>query len=373
MKLDLTEDQEMMRDTVRRFLEKEAPIAKIRANYNLAEGFTREYWRDFCGLGWPALAVPEALGGYSLSGGVAQDLAIIAEEMGRLIAAGPFVPTAVALDALSKAGEAFGDDIARLMSGEAVCAWAYAEAGDRWEPEALKTTARKADGGVVLNGAKAYVEAAGEADLFLVTARTDEGLVQVLAPRDTTGLTIVPSRGVDFVRRFGDVRFDDARLPLSAVVGEWGGADAQVQRQRQLAILMQCAESNGALDCAYEFTIDYMRQRYAFGRPIASYQALKHRLADMLARIHASMATTDAAIAAFDAGSPEAERLVHIAKTFVGVKASMCISDLVQMTGGIGVTWDHDLHIYERRIALDRAMYGVPERHRLHVHRLISA
>jgi len=373
MRLNLSEDQELMGATVRRFLEKEAPIAKIRAQYDLAEGCARDYWREFCALGWPALLVSEDLGGYALSGATAQDLAIVAEEVGRLIAAGPFTPTAVCLDALSKAGAAFGEVIAKVMSGEVIAAWAYAEAGDQWEPDALQTTARKTGGGVLLDGVKAYVEAGGQADYFLVTARAEAGLTQVLVPKGTANVVVTAAHGVDFVRRFAEVRFDGALLPESALVGPWAGADAQVRRQRQLALLLQCAESNGAVDCAFEFTVDYMRQRYAFGRPIASYQALKHRLADMLARIQASMATTDAAIDAFDAGSPEAERLVHIAKAWVGSKSSMNLSDLVQMTGGIGVTWDHDLHIYERRIAVNRALFGGPERHRQHVHRLISA
>jgi alkylation response protein AidB-like acyl-CoA dehydrogenase len=157
------------------------------------------------------------------------------------------------------------------------------------------------------------------------------------------------------------------------VVGALGSTDAQVERQYQLALLLQCAETNGALERAFEFTVEFMRDRYAFGRSIASFQALKHRLADMLLRIQSCMASTDAALQAFDEGRSDAHKLSRIAKTYVSAKSTSIVSDLVQMTGGLAVTWDYDLHLYERRIALNRAVFGTPEHHRREVQRMISA
>jgi alkylation response protein AidB-like acyl-CoA dehydrogenase len=181
---------------------------------------------------------------------------------------------------------------------------------------------------IVLSGAKAYVEAGAQADMVLVTARSESGLTQVLVPKDVPGVSVVPGTSIDFVRRFAEIHFDSVRLPKSALVGEAGGADEQVGRQICLAILLQCAETNGAIERAMEFTVDYMRQRYAFGRPIASYQALKHRLADMLMWVHGCMATTDAALTALDAGAPDAAELTSIAKSYVGFKSFAVISDL---------------------------------------------
>jgi alkylation response protein AidB-like acyl-CoA dehydrogenase len=373
MRFDLTEEQEMVRETARRFLEKAAPLTTVRQAFDSADGFSGDTWREECGLGWVALAAPESAGGFSASGAKAQDLAIVAEEMGRLIGAGPFIPAAVVLDALTQAPDpaAHGPLMERVVAGEAVVAWAFGEAGDRWDPEVFDTRARIEGDTIILEGAKAYVEAGAQAQALLVTARTDEGVLQALVPADAPGVTVIPSRGVDFVRRFAEVRLEAVRLPISALVSAPEQGAAQVERQLQLALLLQCAETNGAVERAFEFTVDYMRDRIAFGRAIASYQALKHRLADMLLRIHSCMATTDAGLEAFDASAPDAGRLARVAKAYVASKSTAIVSDLVQLTGGIGVTWDHDLHIYERRIAVNRAIYGTPERRRAELHRMI--
>ena len=372
MRFDLTEEQEMVRETARRFLENEAPLSRVRHAFDSTEGFSRETWRKECELGWAALAAPESAGGFSASGARGQDLAIIAEEMGRLIGAGPFNPTAVVLDALGRAVEpAAHEDLAqRVVAGEALVAWAFGESGGRWDPTTFDTRVRTDGGEVVVDGAKAYVEAGAQAEALLVTATSDQGVLQVLAPVDAPGVTVIPNRSIDFVRRFAEVRFEGVRLPRSALVTAAPGA-AQVERQLQLALLLQCAETNGAVERAFEFTVDYMRDRFAFGRAIASYQALKHRLADMLLRIHSAMATTDAGLEAFDAGAPDAGKLARVAKAYVSSRATAIVSDLVQLTGGLGVTWDHDLHLYERRVALNRAIYGTPEHARAEVHRMI--
>jgi len=373
MRFDLTDEQEMVRETARRFLEKEAPLSTVRQAFDTADGFSWDTWRQQCELGWAALAAPESAGGVSASGGRAQDLAIVAEEMGRLIGAGPFLPTAIVLDALARAADPAAHEplIQRVVAGEAVVAWAFGESGDRWDPAAFETRARIEGGEVVLDGSKAYVEAGAQAESLLVTAQSDQGVLQVLAPADAPGVTVIPGRSVDFVRRFAEVRLEDVRLPISALVTAPPQGAAQVERQLQLALLLQSSETNGAVERAFEFTVEYMRDRFAFGRAIASYQALKHRLADMLLRIHSCMATADAGLEAFDAGAPDAGRLARVAKAYVASKSTAIVSDLVQLTGGLGVTWDHDLHLYERRIALNRALYGTPERCRAEVHRMI--
>jgi len=375
MRLTLSDDQEQVRDTTRRFLETEAPLASVRAAWADPRGWSRDHWQGLSGLGLTLMAVPEDLGGVPISGGPGQDLAIVAEEMGRVVAAGPFQPTAVSLLALSEAEAParLADLIAAVGAGEAMVAWAYGEPGDDWQPEAFGTTLSPEGDHVVLTGAKAYVEAGAEADHFVVTARSPAGLAQVLAPAGAPGVSVVPGRSVDFVRRFAELSFDNVRLPASAVLSRGPAAGATVERQLQLAMLLQCAESNGALERAFEFTVEFMRERLAFGRPIASFQALKHRLADMLLRLHSAMATTDAALEAFDARSPEAPRLARIAKTYVSEHATRAVHDLVQMTGGIAVTWEHDLHLYERRIALNRALLGGPEARRLELHAMIAA
>lgn len=375
MRLDLTEEQELVRVSARRFLESKAPVSTVRAQFDSPDGFTRSLWRQMSELGWTCLGLPEGAGGFPVTGNAGQDLAIVAEEIGRMLGAGPFVPTTVVLDALaqSDADRSHEALLRQVTEGGALVAWAFAEPGNRWNPDTFDTIIRPEGDEFVLEGGKAYVEAGAQADFLLVTACAGLGLAQVVLPVSELGVHISPCRSVDFVRRFAEVHFDRVRAPRSALVGEYGAAEAQVERQVQLALLLQCAETNGALERAFEFTVDYMRERYAFGRPVASYQALKHRLADMLLKVQSCMATTDVALEAFDTGSPDACRLSRIAKAYVGANATALVSDLVQMTGGIAVTWDHDLHLYERRIAVNRAMFGTPERHREEVRRLITS
>jgi alkylation response protein AidB-like acyl-CoA dehydrogenase len=193
----------------------------------------------------------------------------------------------------------------------------------------------------------------------------------VLVPAETDGVTVTRGRSIDLVRRFGSIAFDDARVPLSAVVGDIGGAGDAVERQLQIALALQCAETVGAADRVFEFTIEYAQDRYAFGRPIASFQALKHRIADMLMWLEFSKAISDAAARAVDRDE-DAARLVSVAKAYVGDRCLDLIDDCVQINGGIGVTWEHDIHIYSRRAAVNRAVFGSPEEHRERIAALLE-
>jgi alkylation response protein AidB-like acyl-CoA dehydrogenase len=371
--LELNEDQEFFRDTTRRFLETEAPLTTVRELWDTTDGFERSWWNKAAELGWTTLFVPESAGGGSLSGNPTQDAVIVAEEMGRLASPGPFLPVNVVCAALARDGngEQQNELFPGLLAGDIIATWAFAERGGTWDASGVALSAEPAGDELVLNGNKAYVEAAGVADQFLVTARTGDGLTQVLAPADTEGVTVTRGRSIDLVRRFGSIAFDDARVPLSSVVGEIGGAGDAVEHQLQIALALQCAETVGAADRVFEFTIEYAQDRYAFGRPIASFQALKHRIADMLMWLEFSKAISDAAARAVDRGE-DAARLVSVAKAYVGDRCLDLIDDCVQINGGIGVTWEHDIHIYSRRAAVNRAVFGSPEEHRERVATLLE-
>jgi alkylation response protein AidB-like acyl-CoA dehydrogenase len=213
---------------------------------------------------------------------------------------------------------------------------------------------------IVLDGTARHVEGGGSADLLLVVARTADGVRQVAVPSAHPGVRVTPGRSLDLVHRFARVRFEGARVPRSFVVG--GPED--VERALRIALTLQAAESVGAMDRVFEFTFAYMGDRYAFGRPIASYQALKHRVADMLLHLESAKATTDAAARAVDDGDPEAGRLVRIAAAYVGDTAPTFVQECVQLLGGIGVTWEHDIHLYLRRVTVNRAVLGTPEQYR---------
>jgi alkylation response protein AidB-like acyl-CoA dehydrogenase len=213
------------------------------------------------------------------------------------------------------------------------------------------------------------VEAAAGADQLLVVARTPDGPAQFLVPAASPGVTVTPLRSLDFTRRYADVRFDHAEVAADAVVGE--GAD--IERQLQLAVALQCAETVGVVDRVLSFTLEYAFDRHTFGRALASYQALKHRFADMKTWLEACHATAAGAADAVQAGSPDAARLASVAAAYIGERSTTIIQDCVQLHGGIGVTWEHDIHLYLRRATVNRATYGTPHDHRARVAALLAA
>ena len=363
--LELSDDQQIFRDTVRRFIEGETPIATVRQLHETDDGFDRGWWTRAADLGWSSLLASEAAGGGSLSGRPVADAAMVAEEIGRFASPGPFLPVNVVASALSAdRGEDHADALSSLVTGASVAAWAFGEPGSQWKPERFTTTADVDGEEIVLRGTKAYVEAATAADYLLVTGRTGDRVTQALVPRGTPGLTVEPARSLDLTKRFGLVHLEEVRLPLSATVGDVGGADGPVERQFDLAVVLQCAETVGGLDRVLEFTLEYMGDRYAFGRPISSYQALKHRIADLVLMLESAKGCVDAAIVSLDQESDGAALDASVAKAYVGSVAMHIVQECMQFHGGISVTWEHDIHLYLRRATVNRAVLGTPEEHR---------
>jgi alkylation response protein AidB-like acyl-CoA dehydrogenase len=218
--------------------------------------------------------------------------------------------------------------------------------------------------GFVLTGTVAPVEAGGQATHLLVGATTPDGPAQFLVAVDTPGVSVTPRRSLDLVRRFATVDLVAVAVDGAAVVTGPGASDAPLARQFELACALQLAETTGAIDRVLEFTVEWAFDRYSFGRPLASYQALKHRFADMRLWLEACMATTTAAVRAVQAEATSAGELISVAKAYVGAHAPELVQDCVQMHGGIGVTWDHDIHLYLRRVTLNAELYGTVAEHR---------
>jgi len=370
MNPELSDDQQLFLDTTQRFLEQETPLTAVRALADDPTGFDRRWWKRGAELGWTSVLVPEALGGGSVSGEGVADLVLVAETMGRLVSPGPLLPVAVVASAVAARGSAAqqGAVLPGLLSGDTVAAWAFAEPGGGWDADGVRLRAEpSAGGGFVLHGEKAYVEAGAQADVMLVTARTGDGLIQLLVDPATPGVTVTPVPALDLVRRFASVSFDHAAVPGGAVLGEAAGAGDDVERQLQLALVMQCAEMVGATERVFELTVAWAFDRYSFGRPLASYQALKHRFADMKVWLEGCHATATAAAVAVAGRAADAGELARVAKAYIGDRAPEIVQDCVQLHGGIGVTWEHDLHLYLRRVTLDRALYGSPDDHLQHI------
>lgn len=356
--------------TARAFLEKEASLGRVRELHAAGESFDADWWRRAAELGWASMLVPEALGGGSVSGDGVGDLALVAEQIGRTVAPGPLHPVSAVLAGLVDAenAEDHSATIESLVAGELVATWAVYEPGRPWAPTVTSVTATPTDTGFRIDGVKDRVEAGAESAMFLVVASHDGVTRQFLVPADAAGVTVESQRSLDMVKRYARITFDGVVVDQGAAVGSADQTCALIARQSQIAQVLQCAETVGILDTVFDFTVRWALDRYSFGRPLASYQALKHKYADMKIWLEACRATSYAAVTAVGARADDAELAVSVAKSYLGEYAPDMMQLCVQMHGGIGVTWEHDLHLYLRRITLYRSMFGTPEEHNLRVY-----
>jgi alkylation response protein AidB-like acyl-CoA dehydrogenase len=371
MEIVLSDDQEFFRDTTRKFLGSECPISKVRELRADEAGFERDYWRQGAELGWVSLLVSEELGGGSVSGDGPSDLALVAHAFGVHVAPGPLLPCNAVASTLARSGSAEqqAELLPALIAGEQIATWAFTELPPHDGITDLTLQAQPDGDGYVLNGVKSPVEAGAEADQLLVTATTDAGPTQFLVASDADGVDITRLRSVDLVRRYARIEFAGVKVPASAIVGTPGGADSDVEHQLQIAGVVQSAEMVGAADSAFDMTVDWAFSRYSFGRPLASYQEIKHRFADMKMWLEASHGLADSAARQVSRDDADAAIATSAAKGYAGQYLAELAQDCVQLHGGIGVTYEHDLHLFLRRITVDRLTYGTPSDH----HRRIGA
>lgn len=356
MDLQLTEEQEEFVATTRRFLAAECPTNAVRALESDPDGFDRSVWRRGAELGWTSLLVPERDGGGSLSEHGLMDLVLVAEEMGRLVAAGPLAPVNVVASTVARRGTEAqrATVLPGLLDGTRIATWCGTE----------PVRATVATGSTLeLHGSLAPVEAGAQADHLLVPFELDGQLGQALVHAASEGLRVTPLDGLDLVRRFARVDLDGVVVDGGDVVGSIGPAGDDLEHQRDVACVLQCAETTGAMDQVFSMTLEYLGDRYSFGRPLSSYQALKHRIADDKMWLESCHAIATAAARWTAEGRQDASEMVSAAVSWIGPHATELIQDCVQLHGGIGVTWEHDLHLYLRRVTVNRAMHGTPEAH----------
>ncbi len=365
-------EQILFASTTQSFLEKEASLSRVRQLYDQGVSFDPGWWQRAAELGWASLLVPEELGGGSVSGDGVKDLALVAELIGKTVAPGPLHPVSTVLAGLADASNSaqHAKLIEALISGESVASWAVYEPGRSWTPLTPGLTATRAEGGYRLDGIKDRVEAGAESAVLLVVADVDGQPLQFLVPTDHPGVTVEAQRSIDLVKRYAQVQFNGVMVGEDAVVGSVAETQALIGRQSQIAAILQCAEVVGILDTVFAMTVQWGLDRHSFGRPLASYQALKHKYADMKIWLETARATTDAAVEAVAGRAADAELLASVAKSYIGEHAAPMLQLCVQLHGGIGVTWEHDLHLYLRRVTLYRSLFGTPEDHNLRVYAL---
>jgi alkylation response protein AidB-like acyl-CoA dehydrogenase len=363
--LNPSPDQALLQATTATFLDEFVPPAVLRNLRDHPTGEPDGYWERGAELGWTSLLVREEDGGGAIGEHGLVDLTLIAYEFGRHGAPGPLAPTNIVAALLSHRGDGWHTAaVESLVAGTSTAAWCLAEPSpdDRlggWA-EAGSLEVRVAGDDVVLNGTKRPVEGATFADLLLVTGRSEAGVTNVLVPKSTPGVTVRGLRSPEMSRRYGAVEFVDVRVPRGALVGPLGRGADDVEWGLQIGRTIAAAESVGAMQAAFDMTVEWAFDRYSFGRPLASYQALKHRFADMKSWLEAAHAIADSTATAVATGDPIAGDSSAAAAAFIGEYGTELAHDCVQIHGGIGVTFEHDLHFHLRRVVANRASYGSP-------------
>jgi alkylation response protein AidB-like acyl-CoA dehydrogenase len=368
MEIDLTDDQALFHQTTVRFIETELPVAETRRWHDDTVGYDRTWLRRGAGLGWFAMLVPEEHGGGSVSGFPLLDAAIVAEEMGRHVQPGPFIPMNVVAHAVAAHGSARtrAELLAPIIAGELVATWACADGCGNWD-DGSGLRAERSGPDVVLRGTRGFVQDAVAADWLLALATFDGDPAHVLVPAGAPGVRIEPLTGLDLSRRLADVQFDGVAVPADALLG--GGAGG-VEEALLRAAVLTCADTVGAVDALFAMTVAYAKDRVAFGRPIGSFQALKHVMADQALFVETCKAGVEAAARAVDVGDDTAGEVASMVAAYVGDVANDVAQECLQIHGGIGYTWEHDLHLYLRRVRSNASLYGEPTWHRERVCRL---
>jgi len=361
----ISDDQRILVDSSARLIADVCPLELVRENAYGDAAFAAGYRRRAGEIGWYSLLVPEELGGGNVSGNGVLDAALVAYQRGRFLQPGPFVGTNVVAYALATAGteQHRASVLPALMSGEVAGSWVVTDSPGAPVVDGI-ASATASGGGYRLSGSATFVEDPGPDGWFLVTAAGDDGPAQFLVRGDDPGVRVEPLGSLDITRRFVALRLDAFDVPKSARVGKPGGAADLLDNQLALACVLTTAESVGAMDYELALTIQYAKDRIAFGRPIGSFQAVKHSLADTSLLLEMSKAITRAAAQHVGEADGYGLEAASMAKAFVGDCGIDLAQSCFQTFGGIGFTWEHDQHLYLRRLTTDAAFFGDPAWHR---------
>jgi len=378
MNFGFNEEQELLRSTARKFFDNECASETVRRLMDGPEGMTPELWKKIAEQGWTGLIFPDEHGGMGLG---FVDLVVLMEEMGRSVVPGPFFSTVLLGGlAIREAGtEAHRKAwLPRISSGEARATLAWMEPSAELGAGGITLEAAARGAGFTLNGTKLFVHDAHTADVIVVAARTatgkspEEGVSLFLVPKGTPGLSVTLLPTMDQTRKLCEVGLKDVAVGAEALMGEAGSAWTPLARVIDRATVALCAEMCGGAQKVLEMTVEYAKIRQAFGRPIGSYQGVKHKAADMLVDVENSKSITYYAAWAMDEGVPEGQLAVSMAKAYVSDAFRRVSGAGIQLHGGIGFTWEHDLHLYFKRAKGSEFTFGDATWHRERVAQLVN-
>ena len=343
MDFELTEEQAALREVSRSMLAVSCPPQLVRSLASAGQDVDDKLWQRGAELGWIGIAVPEEHDG---AGQGLVELCLVAEEIGRAAAPGAFVDTALIALALARQGKP--ELVPALAAGDLKASWAH---------HGSVTGSYDADE-LVLSGRATAVQAAAASDWLLVTAASDKGRRLVLVER--TRASVEPRRTLDETRRWYDVVLDGLRVRAADVVS---ADEAEIGWLAEAAAVLTAADSLGVGERLLEMTVGYVKVREQFGRPLGSFQSVKHKVADMLTTLKGARAATYYAAMALDAGVAEATAGASAAKAFTADGVAALAGEALQTHGGIGFTWEHDLHRYLRRAKVNEMLYGTAAEH----------
>lgn len=365
MALALTEDQELIAKTARDFAEEQSPVSRMRALRDSGDstGFSRDLWKQMAELGWVGIPFPESVGGAGM--GFA-DLVVVLEALGRNLAPEPFLSSVLlGGQAVLLAGDERQQEewLTPLVSGEKLLALGYQEAKSRYDVNRIETRAEKDGSGFRLHGEKVHVLDGHVADAIVVSALTDGGVSLFLVPADAADLRRARQIRMDS-RGAAIVTLDGVSVGPEALLGEAGQAAAIVEQVVDRATVGLCAEMLGGMSQAFDLTLAYLKEREQFGVRIGSFQALKHRAAELFIEIELSRSTVMAASRAIDEGDPELPKLVSLAKARCSDTYVLAGNEGVQMFGGVGMTDEYDIGFYLKRARAAELTFGDSAWHR---------
>jgi alkylation response protein AidB-like acyl-CoA dehydrogenase len=356
-----SEEQEELRASVRRFVTDRAPLSRVRQLMDAGE-IDRDFWAQAgAQLGLQGIAIPEEYGG---SGFSFAEQAIVLEELGAGLYGGPYLPSAVlaATALLASPDESARQELLPgIASGETIAALAFTEEDGSWDPANIRLAAAKSGDSWVLDGHKSFVLSGAEATLYLVVAVADGGLSLFAVDAGASGLTAAALPALDQTRNLARLDFDAVPARL---IGSPGDATAILDRVLDVAAIALAAEQLGGAQRALDITVDYTKTRHQFGRPIGSFQALKHRMADLLMEVESLRSAVSYAASAVAEDSDEVPALASLLKAYASETYFHVTAEMIQMHGGIGFTWEHDAHLFFKRAKSSELFLGDGAYHR---------
>src|SRR5262245_35224320 len=363
MDFGFSDEQELLRNAARDFLAKECPMTFVRQMMDDDRGFTDRFWKQMADLGWMGLIVPEEFGGSGLN---FVDLVVVLEEMGRCVTPGPFLSSSVVAGvALMEGGTASQKKelLPKLAAGTRRATLAQLEPSGRWDNDGVQLEAKHSGTGYTLSGTKLFVPDAHTADLLIVLGRTpgskgSAGLSLFLVDPRAKGVGISLLKTMDQTRKLCEVKLDGVAVGADAVLGTPEQAARLLDRIIDRGKVALCAEMCGGAQRVLDMSVEYAKVREQFGKPIGSFQAIQHKCANMLVEVESSKSVTDYAAWAVANDVAEAPLAAAMAKAYCSDAYRHASGEGIQIHGGIGFTWEHDMHLYFKRAKSSEVTFG---------------